>query len=328
MTCLRAGVIVNTSAGKFEYIRKRISKLKEVFDEIVTGSGRFGGDFLEDVKIVDIVSSDFKSAIRELTIELSKCSDVIVSVGGDGTANFIAATLIDEKLNTPIMGIAGGTANVGPLVRFSLENIEKPSHIDFVDCLKVWKGNEHIGYAFIDVVFGDTFLGTLNGKMVNLSVKDFLESGRKVEIIPCDDIAEELDVLKNGRRISLSSKKVAQIIASPLNFSEFYIGKAVTGKLSWASFFKSVGILTISNRVIVDSYLKEHDLEDPVLIEQILFRDGETIEVSGIKRGVYIVLDGNPMCECDYPIKLQGLRKCVKVLSGSQKAGWPVGWKK
>ncbi|OAA22188.1 diacylglycerol kinase family protein [Kosmotoga sp. DU53] len=190
---MRAGVIVNTSAGKFEYIRKRISKLKEVFDEIVTGSGRFGGDFLEDVKIVDIVSSDFKSAIRELTIELSKCSDVIVSVGGDGTANFIAATLIDEKLNTPIMGIAGGTANVGPLVRFSLENIEKPSHIDFVDCLKVWKGNEHIGYAFIDVVFGDTFLGTLNGKMVNLSVKDFLESGRKVEIIPCDDIAEELD---------------------------------------------------------------------------------------------------------------------------------------
>ena len=269
---MKAGVIVNASAGNFEYIKEKIIKLKEIFDGIITGPGKFGGDFLNGAEVVEVISKNFTNAINELTLKLSKHSDVIVSVGGDGTANFIASALIDGKSDIPIMGIAGGTANVGPLVRFSLESLEEPLHVDSVNCLKIWKENQHLGYAFIDVVVGDTFLGKLNGKMVNLSAKDFLESGRKIEKKPGSDIVENLVVLKNKKKIPINIKKASQIIASPLNFSGFYVGKAVTGSLSWASFFDSIGILSISNRVIINSYLEEHDVEESVVVEQILFR--------------------------------------------------------
>jgi len=323
---VKAGIIVNASAGKFGYIKKVISRLKEVFEEIVTGSGRFGGDFLEDVETIDVAFNDFKNAIGSLTVELSKRSDVIVSVGGDGTANLVAATIIDEGLDIPLMGIAGGTANVGPLIRFSFETVEKPSHVEFIDCLKVWKDEEHVGYAFVDAVFGDTFLGTLNGGMVNLSVEDFLKSGKKVPKKPRDDVVKKLEVLKNGKEVPLRSRRVAQVVASPLNSSTFYIGKAATGILSWASFLESRGILVLSSRVIVDSHVSESDLNEPVLVEQILFGE-ETIEIKGFDRSVYLVLDGNPVCECNRPIKLEGLRNCVKVVTKGQSCDWPVGWK-
>lgn len=324
---MKAGIIVNASAGRFGYIRKKISKLREVFNEVVTGPGKFGGDFLEDVETIDVAFDDFRNAIRNLTVELSKRSDIIVSVGGDGTANLIATAIVDEGLDIPLMGIAGGTANVGPLIRFSLETVEKPSHFELINCLRVCKDNECVGYAFVDAVFGDTFLGTLNEKMVNFSAEDFIKSGKKVPKRACDDIAKELKVLKNGKEVPLKSRRVAQVVASPLNSSNFYIGKAITGILSWASFFESTGILVLSSRVIVDSYVSEADLDEPVLIEQILFGE-EMIEITGFNTGIYLVLDGNPVCECDRPIKLKGLRNCIKIATRGQTSDWPVGWKK
>lgn len=323
---MKAGLIINASAGNFSKIKEKITKLKEIFDEITTGPGIFGKDFLEEAKVVDIKSSNFKDAIRELTVKLSECSDVIVSVGGDGTANFIASTIIDEKINIPIMGIAGGTANVGSLVRFSLDNIKPPSYIETIDCLKVWKGENHVGYAFIDAVFGDTFLGTLNNKLVNLSAKKFLKNGVKMEKKPRTWIGSEIKIMKNKRRIPINMKNIAQIVASPLNHSDFYIGKAITGSLSWAHFLEVDGCVALSNKIIVDSYLDKKVLYETVTVEHILFEENDCIEIDGFAEDVYVILDGNPMCKCDEPIKLKVLKNCIKVFTDPCRRGYPVGW--
>ena len=323
---MKAGVIINISAGRFEILREKISKLEHVFDEIITGPGKFGENFLRKAEVENISSSNFKEAIKELTLKLSEKSDVIVSVGGDGTANMIAEVIINEGIDIPIMGIGGGTANVGPLIRFSLDSLEKPSRIETVNCLKVWKGDKHVGYAFVDVVFGDTFLGTLENKVVNLSAENFLKDGKKVSKIPCDDIAECLEIFRGEKKIQIHNiGRIAQVVASPLNFSKFYIGKAITGILCWAPFFKAIGALIVSSRVVVNSQLTQEDMKSPVVLEQILFNIDETIKINGLRKGVYLILDGNPICECDAPVILRGLKECVKVFTGSQKSCYPIG---
>ena len=312
-------MIVNAGAGGFENLKDKIAKLEDIFEEIYTGPGKFGRDFLKSAKVVDVFSENFKDAVQELTVKLSKMCDVIVSVGGDGTANMIAEAIVNNNLDTPIMGVAGGTANVGPLIRFSLNDLKPPFCVEQVSCLKVWKGKMHVGYAFIDAVFGDTFLGTLSGKMVNLSAETFLKEGKKVEKVPREDIVDHLEIFRKGERIRISMEKIAQVVASPLNFSEFYIGKAITGALCLAPFAKSVGAVAFLNKVIVNSYLTEKDMKKPVILEHVIFSEDETVELKGFKKGVYLILDGNPICECDEPVFLQGLSKCVKVFSRGVK---------
>ncbi len=322
---MRAGVVVNPSAGKMKTIAQKLSKLEEIFDEVFTGPGRFGGDFLKSSRIVEVTTEGFKEAIRRLVLEFLKNVDVIVSVGGDGTANLVAEVLIDESIDIPVMGIAGGTANVGPLIRFSLDDLKGPYRIEKVNCLKVLHGGEKVGYAFVDVVFGDTFLGTLNGRMVNLDAKAFIEKGLKVPKRPRNNIARELKVYRGGEEIEIRMGQISQLIASPINFPGFYIGKAITGALCWARFFDLIGLLVFSSRVIVDSGVTEESAKDPLVLVQISFSEGEPVVLEGFNRGVFAILDGNPACECEKPIILVGLKDCVKVIVGPGERILPVG---
>jgi hypothetical protein len=128
--------------------------------------------------------------------------DLLVSVGGDGFAAYCAEVLIARGGHIPILGVAGGTANVGQLVRFdaaSLASLEARgsagpvSRIEDlarrpVHALECRSGARMLGLAFHDIVIGDTFLGTLEGRMVSLDAREFLTTGRKVQMPPSGTI--------------------------------------------------------------------------------------------------------------------------------------------
>lgn len=321
---MRAGVVVNVAAGRFETLTQKLSRLEELFEEIFTGPGKFGGDFLRKATVVGVSAQSFKETIRELTLKLCKTCDVIVTVGGDGTANMVAEAILDEGIDIPILGIAGGTANVGPLIRFSFESLTSDLRVDTINFLEVRKSGNKVGYAFIDAVFGDTFLGTINGEVVNLSAAEFLKNGRKISKIPRTDITECLKIIRNGERLEHHVCDVAQVVVSPLNFSRFYIGKAVTGALCWAPFVEAIGVLSILDTVIVRSGMAVEEMKKPVVIQHMLFSEDEELVLEGFKKGVYVVLDGNPICECDSPVVMRGIRDAVKVFVPSCGNPYPM----
>ena len=311
---MRVGVIVNPSSGNFERVKGEIKILHELFEDIYTGCGKFGGDLIPFSKIIEVDGSNLHDMLIDLTLKLSKLVDLLVVVGGDGTANVVATALLDNSLDIPIMGIAGGTANVGPLVRFRFDELKEPKKMEKVKPIVVFMEDEKLGYAFVDLVLGDTFLGTVDGKMVNLSAKDFLDFGETVVKRPNADI-REVRMKKNGMRIDVKLEKIAQIVVSPLNHSRFYVGKAITGALCWSYFFNASWAICLSDRIIVDSNVNVEDLNDSITLEQLLFTDDDELEMEVKGRDLFIILDGNPVRRCDSPLIIKSSRRCLRVFS-------------
>ena len=153
------------------------------------------------------------------------------------------------------MGIAGGTANVGPIVNVepgSLKDFD-PSRLNYVDtgAIKVTVGYKHIGYGFNDVVIRNTFLGTIDGKMVNISVESMVKKGEKVAVTPASDITtDRFSISKNGNPVKNSISRPAQIIVSPLDNDNFY-GRAIAGILCMSAYSPLKAAIALFDQVIV-----------------------------------------------------------------------------
>ncbi|MCK5201196.1 MAG: NAD(+)/NADH kinase, partial [Spirochaetales bacterium] len=251
---MKIGVMFNPGAGgigKYSGIGKII---EDVFfrDDLITGNSLFGSDYVSALEVVgDQLVEDFqKNMDNILKPFVEKRVDMIIGVGGDGFLTHIAAFLIRQDVNIPLMGVAGGTANIGPLIKYNQDTLKHFTSRDMVlekvGCIEVATGGSILGYAFCDVVLGDTFLGTKDNRMCNFSTKSFLQTGGKVEIKPGEQITgKRFSIYKNSNKQIVKSKKIAQIIAAPIYHKEFYRGKAITGALCYSlynNYGASIGI--------------------------------------------------------------------------------------
>jgi len=297
---MRIGIVFNPAAGRRERFKAIALKLLERCQEasLITGGLDYGENWFDhgdSLEIVEIHGLDFSERLKScLDGFLSRKVDLIVGVGGDGFLAHIGAFIIEGHYTIPLLGICGGTANVGPLLGFNEDTLERLDLANMnyakVSALAVESAWRRTFYAFNDIVIGDTFLGTIEGKMTNLSARAFVEDGIKLEKKPSEEITTaDFALLKNGVSQPLPCFKTLQIVASPLLESRHYNGKAITGALCLAPFFPVCGAVSLLDTVIIDS-----KLESPlkaVSIQQLLFGEKDHIAIKGLSS--YLVVDGN-----------------------------------
>jgi hypothetical protein len=307
---MKIAVFFNPSAGGSALFQKigEVLGSKLNHHKVFTGDGLYGGAYLNQSKSFILNNGSFLEKLKTLLhLFVNEKPDLIIGVGGDGLLTYIATFLIKKSSDIPLMGIAGGTENVGPLIRFNYNSLLKLNFekimTEKISSVKIVEKGHEDAYAFNDIVIGDTFLGTINGEVENISVKSFLEKGIKVKKVPENAIiSNDFSILNNNEKLNRLINP-HQIIISPLYKSEFYSGKAVSGSLCLAQYQNKRAAICLSDKILIDSKLT--DLNEPVISQHILFSVNDSIRIKGLSKSCYYVLDGNPyrVCSDDAVIK-------------------------
>jgi len=299
---MRIAVLFNPNAGgtkSYNTIGGILSKkLKKHC--IKTYEGFFGQAYLSGAEVISGVydTGDYIKNIRSVAMKIVETMPgLLICVGGDGFAAYIADAMLRNKVNIPIMGIAGGTANVGPIVNIKPEALDTfdldKVRFSHIGAIEVSFGSNIIGYAFNDVIIGDTFLCTIHGQMQNIAVEPFLKSNIKKCVMPSADIVRDsFQIIKNGLPVEHIIREPAQIAVSPIDGLNLY-GKAVSGALCIAPYKNCRGALALIDSVIVSMNLDYRE-NGTITTEHILFDEKDLIKISGLSEKGHVIIDGNP----------------------------------
>jgi len=319
---LKIGLLANHGAGRYRLVPEAVQRYREAFPEhtLVAPEGRFSPGELLGVSSIESGETGSENYLEELsrvvtTLVQNRC-DRLVAFGGDGFFTNICARLIAEPEVIPFMGIGTGTANVGILTQFTPEDLSTAlpiNQIDHVSPLVVYRDGQAIGYAFHDIVIGDTFLGTFDGSTRNLSAAKWMadhtlltEKPKPLSLTECFRIRRRTDPLP------LKLSPIAQIIISPLHRGKGFAGKAITGLLCFSPYYPDSFCLALVDRILVE--MAESFPEYGCAIEQYLFREGEEATLEGISSGHFIIADGNPLCEANGSIRIARSKRRVPVV--------------
>lgn len=327
---MKIAVLFNSSAGGRALFHRYGQRIAEAFHEhtLLTCSGDLGENYLRpfhsELHVEVCRESAFLPRIAEAAARMERAKpDLFVCVGGDGFISYVADWMIRNQRFVPLLGVAGGTANVGPLIRFHEANMP---HLradrlayDPVSAIEVTAGGRVLGYAFHDVVIGESFLGSVDGRMVNIAAAPFLRDGTKQIVSPSTEIVGDRFALrKNGRVIQPRIPSIGQIIASPIHHPLFYRGKAMTGALCAVNFTGHGAVVALSDQVLVKS---NWDADASVLIEHVLFGRDDVIEMSGLTEKGHVILDGNPFPHTEHPVQLrllEGIVTCARLQTSDE----------
>lgn len=321
----KVGVLIGTAAGEghaADSVSALSAWLKD--SEVAFCEGRFDGDGPQGwvhLKPKD-GSGDHRPYVEDLRSSVAAFAawgvELIVCVGGDGLASYSADAMISSGRQMTLFGVPAGTINAGPIVTEGIEAVEPPSlsqlRVEQVGAVEVLVDGEHVAYGFNDVVFGDTYLGTVGGKVGNLSARALLERGEKVEAKASKDIvSKRFRIFKNSRRLRPHNLRPAQLVAAPLRRREFF-ARAIAGVLCNASFMEGPAALSLFDSVIVSAGPPCHGLEDFSSSEQVLFGPGDLIEIEGLAEAGLIIADGNPYTRMGGVVSLRSIPNLVDVL--------------
>lgn len=309
---MRVAALFNPNAGKrdlFFNVGEIISTVF-AFHDIYVLYNKHGSAYLKtanNVYVSSIESKDYITTLNHHIRTLTECKpDLFICIGGDGLSTNVANYLIRNEINIPILGVAGGTANVGPIVQYSLEDLKNLDvdnlKLEYLDGLKVSSQNEFLSFAFNDMILANTYLGTTEtSTMVNLSVKELLENGESVITEPEEKILDEGYHIKLNNEVVLeeSDNNIAQIIGTSIK-KESHYGRALYGPLCSAPYSNKYGVLALSDFIVVTSKPSPKGLNTFSQMKYLLFGEEDKIEISGINESIYVICDGNP-----YPINNQ-----------------------
>lgn len=299
---MKLGILFGPSSGSGQAVRAE-TILSEKLEgcQVAVCKGIFGGNRPSPAwtTLNPLPAGGYVDGLRAAVGALGAWgADILVCVGGDGLASYAADAMLSGTRSMILLGIAAGTANVGPIVSAGLEELAAldPNRlpIERIGAVEVLVDGDHLAYGFNDIVIGNTFLGTLEGGTVNLSVAAMLERGAREAAEPSSHITESSFVVrKNGREIAQRMKRPAQIIASPLGRREFY-GRAISGVLCNAAYMRGAAALAMFDSIIVRPGNPVHGISDFSVAEQLLFDKDDTVEIGGLTADGQIVADGNP----------------------------------
>lgn len=227
-----------------------------------------------------------------------------VSVGGDGTATYVRNALYELGQNLPMLGVAAGTANVGPIVSVTLDQLEgrhiSQARLEPWDGLSVFVDGKFLSLAFNDLIVGDTFLGTIDGQTVNMSVRALLEEGKRQAQKPSPDITgADFLVELNGRPIRPNSKSIAQIIVSSVAGENHY-GRAVYGAIGKCDWSEKKGVIALCDYIAVSFDDDGAALDRFSSMDYLIFGPNDRVILQGFTQKACLVCDGNPyLLPCD-----------------------------
>lgn len=223
---------------------------------------------------------------------------MFVSVGGDGTATYVRNAMYDLGVNLPILGVAAGTANVGPIVSVTLEQLEG-HHISEAkevcyDGISVFVEDQFLSLAFNDLIVGDTFLATVDQKPCNVSVRALLEQGTLVPKTPADRIVtDDFLVELNGRELVPAGMPIRQIVLSPVGHESHY-GRAVysvVGKCDWN---EKKGVIALCDYIAVSFEDDGAGVDRFSSTQYLIFGPNDQVVLRGFTGDACLICDGNP----------------------------------
>lgn len=286
----------------------------------------YGHQYIEGAIVLTVEDGlDYKMRLAMMVRTLlSHKPDYLVSVGGDGLASYIASAVVATASKVTLLGIAAGTANVGPIVSLSGEQLSHLKLSDLkavpLDGIFISDDSGPLGVGFNDVIFGNSFLGTEDGVCCNLSVEELLIHQRRVPIeVGTRIVTKEFSVLVDGQSQSfVISAPIAQIVVTPLQFDRLY-GRAIFGGLCLGRESQSLGALGLCTRNVVDSSPDAWAYRGFTAIQHLVFPPGCEITLARLGSDAHIIIDGNPF--------LRRGDVHVSLLQGAVRALKPKGGK-
>jgi predicted polyphosphate/ATP-dependent NAD kinase len=242
-------------------------------------------------------------------------------VGGDGTMSDVAYALFTTCSTTPILGIGAGSMNAGPLISLKAAELGTldPDALTVKEAggiLATLKG-EHMGLGFNDIVFGDTVLATLDGRVVQVSAAEFMK-GRKIPAPPsrAGTLDSEVYIERSGKAIQIHKGEFGQIFAAPLE--ERYLGKGLAGGTSLAAALGLPAGIAITSEPLINYSIGPDELlsMEPIITRTASFRKGDEVVVRGLKDGTCLNIDGNPikLLEHDDDVFLSYIPGAAKIM--------------
>lgn len=221
-----------------------------------------------------------------------------ISVGGDGTATYICNAMYELGINLPILGVAAGTANVGPIVSVTLQDLEG-RHISEAkevcyDGISVFVDGKFQSLAFNDLIVGDTFLGTVDGQTRSVSVRALLEENVIRPKTPTEHIVtEDFLVELNGAEVTPCSGIIKQIVLSPVAHENHY-GRAVysaVGKCDWS---EKKGVIALCDYIAVSFEDDGAGVDRFCSTQYLIFGPNDQVVLRGFTEEACLICDGNP----------------------------------
>ena len=296
---MRIGVLINPSAGHGHQARAVIERLEQSWSghELLTVDGPTAGAFARAILLPEPIGGYVDRLFESVAALVAAGAEMIVTLGGDGTAAYAAEALGERRKTIPLLGIGLGTANVGPIVTLSGDDpVPTVESLRFEpgDAIEVLSGGSRIAAGYNDVVLGNTYLATIDGETVTADGQVLLQEGQVRRGKPLDDLlAPGMRITKNSRPLPVSLPAVSQIIAAPLAEDRLY-GRAVHGIYCYAPGSPTLGALTLSERPLVSYEPDDRGFDAFAPEERLLFSATDEIAISGLDPRVLAVCDGNP----------------------------------
>ena len=298
---MKTALLYNYKAGKGLPAELVVRKLCDFFsgDELLVTDEGLLFPALPVSYVVPEETQGYFDAIKAKVKALADAgAERFVSVGGDGTATYVKNAMYELGINFPILGVAAGTANVGPIVSVTLEQLEG-RHISEAkevcyDGIAVYVKDKFISLAFNDLIVGDTFLGTINGQTCSLSVRALLERGEHTPVKPAEHIVTDDFVIElNGKELVPNREIIRQIVLSPVAHESHY-GRAVYGPVGKCDWCEKKGVIALCDYIAV-SFEEDGTGVDRISSTQyLIFGPNDQVALRGLTEEACLVCDGNP----------------------------------
>ena len=298
---MKTALLYNYKAGKGLPAELVVRKLCDFFsgDELLVTDEGLLFPALPVSYVVPEETQGYFDAIKAKVKALADAgAERFVSVGGDGTATYVKNAMYELEINFPILGVAAGTANVGPIVSVTLEQLEG-RHISEAkevcyDGIAVYVKDKFISLAFNDLIVGDTFLGTIDGQTCSLSVRALLERGEHTPVKPAEHIVTDDFVIElNGKELVPNREIIRQIVLSPVAHESHY-GRAVYGPVGKCDWCEKKGVIALCDYIAV-SFEEDGTGVDRISSTQyLIFGPNDQVALRGLTEEACLVCDGNP----------------------------------
>ena len=315
---MKIGILTNPSAGRGHAVQSVISRIESCWPdhELYTIDSPAGSSFKRAVHLPAPEGGYVEKLYASVEQLVSAGAEMLVTLGGDGTAAYAAEALHLLGCRIPILGIGLGTANVGPIVTLSSKDPIPPVEslcFKAVSGIAVYSGGRRIAAGYNDVIFGNTYLATIKGEMIAADGQALLEEGRVRPGKPLSNVlTPQTRILKNGTFLPVSLPEVGQIIAAPIDRDALY-GRTVLGVYCFSAGSPDQGALTLCARSLI-SYEPDHRGYGAFAPEEhLLFSADDTITTTGLAPSVLAVCDGNPLKITDGSVTLQYIPQDVLI---------------
>lgn len=295
---MRIGLVYNPNSGKLENDRglmKALASKLEGMHLFCTGSTHFHLKEYFDLEVVgsELILNDYRDSVNAGKVLAE--TDLVISIGGDGTASDIVAGMRMIGRLAPVVGVALGTANCGPFI--VLRSVSDIFEFDFLNIEPIWVTGldvfeeKYVGSAFNDIVISETLISTVGVETCTIDASDFFYKNKRTPREPTS-IASAASRLKiNGEEISPQFQP-SQIIISPFSedMKSLYAYRAINGLLCWLPYSLCNSAMIVSSKPIIT--MVEPGETVSAEIKQSILTNSDTVRLSDFK--AFCVIDGNP----------------------------------